>query len=65
MNSYANYEWFLDKDLTQYQGKWVAIIDKKIIAFEKDVSKLINKVKKEYPNKKPLITKIRNKLSVL
>ena len=42
-----------------------SIIDKKIIAFENDVEKLIHKVKEKYPHKKPLITRIRNKLPVL
>ena len=30
IESYANYEWFLKKNLTKFSGKWLAIIDKKI-----------------------------------
>jgi len=62
---YANYEWFLKQDLSGYSGKWIAIINKEVVASEKEVNKLITKVKKQYPNKTPFITKIRNKLSVL
>jgi len=65
IESYANYEWFLKKDLKDYAGKWLAIIDKKVVASGKDVNQIINKVKKEYPNKKPLITKVKDKLTIL
>ncbi len=64
-SSYANYEWFLKEDISKYSGKWLAIIDKEIVASEKDVAKLIREVKNKYPNKRPLITKVKDKLSIL
>lgn len=64
-SSYANYEWFLKEDISEYSGKWLAIIDKEIVASEKDVAKLIKEVKNKYPNKRPLITKVKDKLSIL
>lgn len=64
-NSYANYEWFLKEDLSKFSGKWLAIIDKQIVASGNDVNKLITDVKKEHPDKRPLITKVRDKLSIL
>lgn len=65
MNSYNNYEWFLKTDLSEYSGQWLAIIDKKVIAYGKNVEIVIAEAKKRFPNKRPLITKIRNKLSIL
>ena len=65
IESYANYEWFLKKNLSEFSGKWLAIVDKKVVASGNDVNKLIQEVKKDYPNKKPLITKIKDKLSIL
>jgi len=65
ITSSKNYEWYLSQDFSKYSGKWLAIIDQKIIASGKNVEKLINKVKDKYPNKRPFITKIRNKLSIL
>ncbi|MBI2143425.1 succinyl-CoA synthetase subunit alpha [Candidatus Woesearchaeota archaeon] len=65
IESYGNYEWFLQNDLKEHAGKWLAIIDKKVVASGTDVSKLIQDVKKGYPNKKPLITKVQDKLSIL
>lgn len=64
-SSYINYEWFLKKDFSEFSGKWLAIIDKTIVATGKDVNKLIKEVKTKYPNKRPFITKVKNKLSVL
>ena len=32
IESYANYEWFLKSDFQEYSGKWLAIIDKKVVA---------------------------------
>jgi dihydroxyacetone kinase-like predicted kinase len=63
--SYANYEWFLKTDLSRYSGKWLAIVDNEVVASGSDVNKIIEETKKKYPTKKPLITKIRNKLSIL
>jgi len=65
IESYANYEWFLKKNLSEFSGKWLAIIDKKVVASGNDANKLIQEVKKDYPSKKPLITKIKDKLSIL
>ncbi len=65
ITSYANYEWFLKEDLSRYSGKWLAIIDKKIIAVAYDPQQVISTAKELYPNKRPFITKIRDKLSIL
>lgn len=65
INSYVNYEWFLQKDLSEYSGKWVAISDKKVVAAGKNVLNVLKEFKEKYPNKRPFITKVRDKLSVL
>lgn len=65
INDYANYEWFLKEDLSKFSGNWIAIINKKVVAHDKNVGKIIEEVKEKFPTKKPLITKIRNKLSIL
>ena len=65
INSYANYEWFLKEDFSKYAGKWLAIIDKKIVASANSAEKVILDAKKKYPHKRPFITKIRDKLSIL
>ena len=63
--AYANYEWFLKEDFKDQSGKWLAIINKKVVASGTDVQQVIQEVNEKYPNKKPLITKVKNKLSIL
>ena len=46
IESYANYEWFLKKDLSNYAGKWLAIVDKKVVA-SGDEAKEVNEIKKK------------------
>ena len=29
---YVNYEWFLKEDFSRFAGKWVAVINKKVVA---------------------------------
>ncbi|HLD05827.1 MAG TPA: DUF5678 domain-containing protein [Candidatus Nanoarchaeia archaeon] len=62
--TYADYEWYLKQDLSQYAGQWVAIIDKKIVANDKDAAKVIQEAKRKCPDKKPSITKVNNQLSI-
>ena len=63
--SYATYEQFLERDLHEYAGKWVAMLNSKVIASGKDVNKVIDEFKRKYPKKTPFVTKVRMKLSVL
>jgi len=62
---YSNYDYFMKKNFDNYSGKWIAIINKEVVASGDNAGNLIKKVKKEYPSKVPFITKIRNKLSIL
>ena len=63
--AYADYQWFIQQDLSMYAGKWIAIINKKVIASGKDPAIVVKEVKQKYPTKTPLLTKVRNKLAVL
>jgi hypothetical protein len=62
---YKSYEWFLKQDLSGYAGKWLAIIDNKVVASGENAAKVIQQANKDYPKKKPFITKVRAKLSIL
>jgi len=42
----------------KYSGKWIAIIDNSVVLENKSFGELMEGVKKNYPNKKPLIGKI-------
>lgn len=55
MESYAFY---IEANLEDYVGKWIAIVDKEIVAHGKDVKKIYKEAKKKYPNKRPLLAKV-------
>ena len=46
------------EDFTQYQGKWVAILDKKVIASGKTMSEVYDEVSKTDLVRTPLFQKI-------
>jgi hypothetical protein len=60
-----NYDWYVNADLSKFSGKWVAILDKKIIASDKDARKVIEKIKGRYPNSKPLLAKVASETLIL
>ena len=47
--TYADYEYFLEKDLTEYAGKWIAIIDEEVVAYGMDAALVIKEAKSKYP----------------
>ena len=53
-----NYEFYINADLSEYAGKWIAIVDGKVVASGDRADEVIDKVREEYPNKKFLISKV-------
>ena len=53
-----NYEFYINADLSEYAGKWIAIVDGKVVASGERADEVIDKVRKEYPNRKFLISKV-------
>ena len=59
MNS--NYNFFLRVDVSRYVGKWIAIVDNEIVANGKNAKETYEKAKNKYPEKRPLLTRILDK----
>jgi len=53
-----NFDFFVKSDLSSFVGKWVAILNEKVVASGKDFKEVAEKVDKEFPNQKPLLTKV-------
>lgn len=53
-----NYEYFLKANLSQYAGKWVAIVNQRVVSSGFDAQVVYNEAKRKFPNKKPSIAKI-------
>ena len=43
-----DYTWYLENDLREYGGKWVAIKKRKVVAADEDLDVLIKEVTKKY-----------------
>jgi hypothetical protein len=57
-NGNKNYEFYINSDLRSYSGKWIAIINGKIAAEGDRADTVIKKIKKKYPKKKYLLSKV-------
>lgn len=57
----TNYDFFVKTDTAQYKGKWIAISDKKVLAFGKDAQTVYKKAKQENPNIHISLAKIPDK----
>jgi len=58
----SDFEWYTNVDLRRYIGKWVAILNKQVIASDKSFKSLMKKVEKKHPQTNPLITKVPSTL---
>jgi len=57
----GDYEWFIQANLDEYIGKWVAIVSKKVVASGDNVGHVLRKVNEEYPKSVPFVTKVPEK----
>ena len=57
LDSRKNYEWFIRKaDVNKYAGKWIAVENRKVVASETRISKLLEETKQNWPD--AAITKV-------
>lgn len=56
-----NYEWYIEADVSKYAGKWIAIVDQKVVANGEDAKKVYYEAKKKYPQKRPSLAKVPTK----
>jgi hypothetical protein len=53
-----NYEWYIETDASKYAGKWIAIVDQKVIVEGEDAKRVYNEAKEKFPQKKPSLAKV-------
>ena len=53
-----NYQYFMQADVSDYIGEWIAISEDKIIAHGKDLIKVVEDAKKNSHGKKFLLARI-------
>lgn len=54
-----------DSDMSKYEGMWVAVVDKKIVAADKSVKKAYNIAKKVYSAEEILLEKVFGKTTLI
>jgi hypothetical protein len=60
-----NYDFFIETNLQEYEGEWVAICENKIVAHGKDIRRVFEDARKICPNSKPLLSKIPSKATMI
>ncbi|MFH0775310.1 MAG: DUF5678 domain-containing protein [bacterium] len=56
-----NYEWYIKTDTNEYAGKWIAIVNQKIVVAGEDAKKVYQQAKENYPKEKPSLAKVPTK----
>jgi len=56
-----NYASFLKLNVKEYQNKWIAIVDGKVVSSTKSFKEAYQEAKERFPKKSPLIAKIPSK----
>lgn len=60
-----NYNFFMELDVSKYIGKWIAICDEKVVSSGKNPKRVLKLVKAKCPNKRPLLTKVPEKATMI
>jgi len=53
------------RDLGKYVGKWIAVVDKDIVASGNFGKEVFREAKRRYPDKEPLIMKVPSSMVML
>lgn len=54
----ANFAWVSNQNLSEFQGEWVVVVDKKIIASGPNAAEVIKKSRAACPGKRPFLVKV-------
>jgi hypothetical protein len=60
-----NYEFFMKVDLDPYLGTWIAICDEMVVSHGKSVKEVIREAKEKCPNRRPLVTRVPDKQTMI
>ncbi len=53
-----NYEFYINADLSEYAGKWIAIVDGRVVASGDRADEVMRKAEKNYPDKEITLAKV-------
>ena len=62
----GEFEFFVNNDLSEFVGKWVAILDNKVVVASESFREVAEAVDRKFKGRKPLIARIpENKALIL
>jgi len=61
----TNYQFYIETNVDEYIGQWIAICDGQIISHGTDIKLVYKEAKQRCPHKKPLITRVPNKETMI
>lgn len=53
-----SYEFYVNNDLSEYAGKWVAIIDEQVVASGDNAKVVFEEAQRKFPGRIPALAKI-------
>ncbi|PKP58705.1 MAG: hypothetical protein CVT88_02245 [Candidatus Altiarchaeales archaeon HGW-Altiarchaeales-1] len=53
-----NFNAFLALEKSKYKGKYVIMIDEKVVEKGEDIENMLHRIREKYPDKIPLVAKI-------
>ena len=53
-----NYEFYINADLSEYPGKWIAIVDGKVVASGDRADVVVREAEEKYPDKEITLAKV-------
>jgi len=60
-----NYEYFLRLNVENYLDEWIAIVGGEVVAHGRNVKEVYEEAKKNYPGRRPLISKVPSKKAMI
>ena len=52
------FEFYVKADLSKYEGKYIAIVDDKVVASGDNAKVVIENAKKKFPDRNPMLAKV-------
>lgn len=60
-----NYHYFMEADISSYTGKWIAILEDKVIAHGKNIKEVVSQAQAISKGKKFLLAKVPSKETMI
>ncbi len=53
-----SYDFYVNNDLSEYAGKWVAIVGEEVVASGDNAKVVFEEAKRKFPDRLPLLAKV-------